>query len=50
MNDFNELFGDEVAELKNKAKSEEELKKYSTNEDMGELKRSVHLLKKGYQV
>eukprot|EP00347_Sterkiella_histriomuscorum_P001141 403373167 len=44
-----ELFGDEVSDIKQRVKSEEEIKKYSTGEDMGELKRSIFLLKKGYQ-
>ena len=62
MNILSELFGDEISDLKQHAKvsslaldndeffqSEEEIKQYSTNEDMGEMKRSVFLLKKGYQ-
>ena len=58
---FAELFGDEISDLKQHikvlsiiltlafAQSEEEIKKYSTNDDMGEVKRSVFILKKGYQ-
>jgi hypothetical protein len=42
MDFFQELnFFDEISELKNKAKTEEELNKYSTDHDMGELKRSI---------
>jgi hypothetical protein len=30
-------------------KSEEEINKYSTQDDLGEVKRAIQILKKGYQ-
>lgn len=30
--------------------TEEEIKKYCTSEDFNELKRAVHLMKKGYEI
>ena len=50
MDFLNDLFGSEMGELKRHQKTEEEIKKFSTSEDFTELKRAVHLLKKGYEI
>lgn len=48
--DIDAFGGDELENLKAHVKSEEEIKKYCTNEDFNETKRAVHLMKKGYMV
>lgn len=61
MVDLASIFSDENEDFRNKAKvsftnltvalkSEEEIAKYCTKEDLSELARAVHLLKKGYEV
>ena len=50
MDFLNEMFGSEMGELKRHQKTEEEIKKFSSSEDFTELKRAVHLLKKGYEI
>ena len=46
-----DLFNDEFPDNQyTKAKSEEELKKLSTDEDLPELDKAVHLLMKGYEL
>jgi len=50
MVDIDDLFGNEIDDLKKQVKSEEEINKWSTNDDFTELERSVYLLKKGYEM
>lgn len=48
---MNELFTDEFPEGQNtKIKTEEELKKLSTDEGMSDIDKGIHLLVKGYEI
>ena len=48
---LNDLFNDEFPENQNsKMKTEEELKKLSTDENLSELDKGIHLLLKGYEI
>lgn len=48
---LNDLFNDEFPENQNsKMKTEEELKKLSTDENLSELDKGIHLLWKGYEI
>lgn len=48
---LNDLFNDEFPENQNtKFKTEEELKKLSTDEKLSELDKGIHLLVKGYEI
>lgn len=50
MVDIDDLFGNEIDDLKKSVKSEEEIKKWSTRDDFSEVDRGVYLLKKGYEM
>lgn len=48
--EFRDLFNIEVDEFQKKAKSEEEIQKMCTKDDLTELQRATFLLKKGYEI
>jgi hypothetical protein len=48
---MNDVFNDEFPEGQNtKMKTEEELQKLSTDENLSELDKGIHLLVKGYEI